>query len=854
MTTTSSNPIWKRLLVQSKIPAGLEALDELAHNLWWSWNHDAMQLFADINPEEWDTSGHNPIALLDRIGYERYQELLADQAFRKRLDGIMEVFRAYMRESPSAKPSIAYFCMEYGIHSSLKLYSGGLGVLAGDYLKEASDSNINMVGVGLLYRYGYFRQALSPHGDQIAHYDAQRFSYLPLTPVRDEQGKWIKVDVQFPERKVYAKVWCAAVGRIKLYLLDADIDENLEGDRFITHQLYGGDRENRLKQELLLGMGGIKALRALQTSPDIYHLNEGHASFINIERLRYLMLEKKLDYASAVEVVRASSLFTTHTPVPAGHDTFQETLLRHYLNFYTESINLPWPEFVALGRINPQDSDEEFSMSHLSARLCQRMNGVSRIHGVVSQHMFSPLYRGFNPDELHIGYVTNSVHLPTWTAIRWKNLYDRHFGPNYITDQANTAFWENIYKVKDEEILEVRKAQKQELVNLLRIRLERKMKEKKEPPGKILTAIQSLDNHTLIFGFARRFATYKRATLIMHNLERLANIVSDPERPVLFLFAGKAHPADGAGQSFIRRIVEVSAQEPFVGKILFLEDYDMDITRAMIQGVDVWLNTPTRPLEASGTSGMKATMNGVLNFSVLDGWWAEGYRTGTGWALTEERTYEHQEFQNELDAETIYHLLETEVIPEYYEVNKKGIPEKWVQRIKKSIATLAPQFTMKRMLDDYFSRFYNKLHESSTRTHKNNYAEAKAIAKWKKLVEEAWPSIELVEISAHDSDNKPLSLGDHFKASITLDLGSLSADHIQVELVFARNQPDGSTDTMETSAMVKERVKSPKGRNFIRFSCDTQVTTSGVFDYGFRMYAYHPALPHPQDFNLVRWL
>jgi alpha-glucan phosphorylase-like protein len=859
-------PQWKRLYIQSKVPNDLAGLEKLANNLWWSWNHDAIRLFEAIDARKWDEVGHNPIALLDTLSYDEYQQLLENKDFMKKFWEVSQRFDQYMNEPKKKQASIAYFCMEYGLHASFKLYSGGLGVLAGDFLKEASDQNINMVGVGLLYRYGYFRQGISLLGEQIAHYDPQRFTYLPLEPVRDQEGHWKKIQIEMPGRVLTAKIWKANVGRIPLYLLDTDIEENTEEDKFITHQLYGGDQENRLKQEILLGIGGIRAINTIGVEPDVYHLNEGHAAFIGLERLRQFAA-RGLSYNESVELIRSSSLYTTHTPVPAGHDSFPEGMMWHYFNEYASAMSLSWEQFIGLGRVNPQDKHEVFSMSHLASKLSQEVNGVSKIHGKVSRDMFHNMYPGFEPEELHIGHVTNSVHYYTWTAERWQQLYAKTFGKELHTHQSEVKLWEKIHKVDNSQIMEIKKLQKKAMISEVKKRLEKNMRDRFESPTKIVETLNSFSENTLIFGFARRFATYKRAALLFRNPERLARIINKPGRSVQFIFAGKAHPADRQGQELIRQIYEISGRPEFIGKVIFLEDYDMNITRMMVQGVDVWLNTPTRPLEASGTSGMKATMNGAINFSVLDGWWAEGYRPDAGWALPEQRAYDNQDIQNELDAETIYSILENEIIPEYYDQDESGVSERWMTRVKNAIAYVAPQFTMKRMMDDYHYSFYDKLYERSQMMRKQNNKKARELADWKAKVQAAWRDIEVVERDVYNFANAPLPLGEEIKASIVLDIGVLSPDDISVEMMIAERK-ENKVKIISAHQMKKQLVKQEKkalagetngdenhgNAQLVKYSCNHKVTVSGVYEYGFRVYPTNDLLAHRQDFSLVSWI
>jgi alpha-glucan phosphorylase-like protein len=570
-------------------------------------------------------------------------------------------------------------------------------------LKEASDTNTDIVGIGLLYRYGYFKQKITSFGEQNAEYIAQNFDKMPILPVRDENNAQLKIMVHFPGRNVFAKIWRVNVGRIVLYLLDTDVDENPEQDRYITSQLYGGDVEFRFKQEMILGIGGIRALHALEVYPDIYHCNEGHAAFIGLERLRILRTKRNLKFEEALEIIRASTLFTTHTPVPAGHDVFDEDLMRVYMSHYPERLKISWEEMMSLGMLHPGD---KFSMSFLAANVSQEVNGVSMLHGKVSQEMFVDLWKGYFAEENHVGYVTNGVHYQTWTAKEWKLLYEKTFGKEFLSDLSNQAHWNKIKDVDDEVIWSIRQKQREKLVTYVRDKVKQNWIRRYEDPKNIVDILENVNENVLTIGFARRFATYKRGDLLFRNPDRLARILNNKEMPVQILFAGKAHPNDKAGQDLIKKIVHMSKLPAFLGKIIFIEDYDISLAKKLVQGVDIWLNTPTRPQEASGTSGMKAVMNGALHFSVLDGWWVEGYREGAGWALPAERTYQNQEFQNELDTQTIYNLLENEIVPLFYKRDENGIPHDWIKFIKKSIGEIAPQFTTKRMIDDYLDRFY----------------------------------------------------------------------------------------------------------------------------------------------------
>ncbi|MCB9316137.1 MAG: alpha-glucan family phosphorylase [Lewinellaceae bacterium] len=843
----------KRIFIEPKLPAGLSPLHELATNLWWSWNHEAIELFHSIDSELFVSVNYNPLALLDELSMEKAQALLDDSVFTKKLKSVYTAFKKYIDEpKDNSQGQIAYFCMEYGLHQSLRLYSGGLGVLAGDYLKEISDRNVNVVAVGLLYRYGYFQQSISLHGEQIHQLEAAKFTQLPILPVRDAQGTWIKVYVNLSGRTVWAKVWELRVGRMSLYLLDTDIDDNNWEDRSLTHQLYGGDNEHRLRQEVLLGIGGVRALKAMKMEPDLYHLNEGHAAFLGLERLANYLRDKHMPFDQALEIVRGTQLFTTHTPVPAGHDSFPESLLRDYLFEFTNTLGITWEQLVALGRVHPGDSNELFSMSHLAIRTSLEVNGVSRLHGEVSQKMFNDLYPEYNYAELYVGYVTNGVHFPTWVASEWLDLYQEIFGKGFLSDQTNRKFWSKIQDVPAQRIMDLRQQLKKRLLDWVRQQLQIDLTRRGENPRTIFEIIKAIREDALVIGFARRFATYKRATLLFSNEKRLADIVNNTDRPVIFLFAGKAHPADKGGQEYIQFIYNTTTNPDFKGKVIFLENYGMEMAKLLTQGVDIWLNNPTRPKEASGTSGMKAVMNGVMNFSVLDGWWCEGYKPGAGWALPEEETYPDPALQNELDAETIYNILESDIIPSFYERDAEGVSERWVSHIKNTIADIAPDFVMSRMLNDYQERFYSKLWTRSRQLKKNNFKALQDLVAWKNKVRAAWDHIEVTALQAPDTFNHALPLGEQFEATVSLNLHALKAADIGVEVVFFRRISETQMEFISRHEL--EALPQNGGSTTATYHCAITLQTAGVFEFGFRMFPKHPMLAHRQDFNLVKWL
>ena len=842
-------PQWKNLTIKSRLPEQLKCLDELAHNMWWAWTYEARNLFKSLDEDLYEKVGHNPVLLLDRLGYDRKEAIVNDKAIMKNVKEVYAKFRAYMDVEPDKnRPSVAYFSMEYGLNQVLKIYSGGLGMLAGDYLKEASDSNVNLCGVGFLYRFGYFTQSLSMDGQQIAKYDAQNFNSLPIERVLDENGNQVVVDVPYLNYQVHALVWQVNVGRIKLYLLDTDNDMNSEFDKPITHSLYGGDWENRLKQEILLGIGGMLMLKKLGITKDVYHCNEGHAALCNLQRLCDYV-DGGMSFNQAMELVRASSLYTVHTPVPAGHDYFDEALFGKYMGGYPGRLGISWDEFIGMGRQNPDDHNERFCMSIFACNTCQEVNGVSKLHGWVSQKMFAPIWAGYFPEENHVGYVTNGVHFPTWTATEWRKVYDKYFDANFMNDQSNESIWHGIYNVADEEIWKTRMELKEKLIKFIRDKFTQQWLRNQGDPAKVVSILERINPNALMIGFCRRFATYKRAHLLFTDLDRLEKIVNDPEHPVLFFFSGKAHPADGAGQGLIKRIFEISRMPQFLGKIIFLEDYDMQLARRLVSGVDIWMNTPTRPLEASGTSGEKAEMNGVVNLSVLDGWWVEGYREGAGWALPQERTYQNQGYQDQLDAATIYTLLENEIIPLYYNKGKKGYSEKWVKVIKNSIATIAPHYTMKRQLDDYFDKFYIKEANRFKKLSANDNRLAKEIALWKEAVAERWDSIRVV-----DKDVKMLVEGGETGVNYTLKYVSDEQgldDAIGLELVTLRPETDGSD--REVYSVHEFKMVGHEGNNY-HFELTYEPDHAGSFRSCVRMFPKNANLPHRQDFCYVKWL
>lgn len=846
-----SAPVWKSVMVSRHLPEALSGLERLSENLWWCWNDSAKSLFKTVDPDIWHKSEHNPREVLDQVSIKRFNQLAEDREFLAELDHVMAEFDAYMEEKAErTDPSVAYFSMEYGLDTSLKIYSGGLGILAGDYLKETSDMNVNLVAVGLLYRFGYFTQKITAYGDQVAEYDAQDFLRIPAKPVLDAEGNWITVKVAFPGRDINARIWKVAVGRTDLYLLDADYEANLPEDRQVTHQLYGGDWENRLKQELLLGVGGIRTLRALGLDPQVYHCNEGHAAFIGLERLREFIQGGNLNFAEALEVVRASSLFTTHTPVPAGHDAFPDDMLGRYIGQYPHLLGISWESMMGLGKIHSWDHEEKFSMSILAANCSQNINGVSMLHGKVSQDIFAGMYPGYLPEELHVSYVTNGVHYPTWAAKEWKTLHATVFGEEFKKHHYDTRCFEGVYRLSDAQVWDVRKILKKELVRIIGSRIADPLLCNHYSPKQIVTIKKTLRDDVLTIGFARRFATYKRATLLFTDLDRLDAIVNNPARPVQFIFAGKAHPADKAGQDLIKQIIEISKQDRFIGKIVFVPGYDISLAKRLVQGVDVWMNNPTRPQEASGTSGEKAAMNGVMHFSVLDGWWVEGYKPGAGWALPRERTYDDQMFQNELDSATIYNIIENEIAPAYYDKDKStDMSHKWISYIKNTVAQVACNFTTNRMLTDYCNQYYIPQASRAAEIIADDYAKARKLAAWKEEVRRCWDNIGVVSYTQPGASYS-LSQSHPLEAEVVLDLAGLKPGDVGVEMLFTTSDRKGKLHIQNLSEF--ELAGFENGVATFRASILPERT--GLYQVATRIYPKNPDLPHKQDFPLVKWL
>ncbi|MFX0558600.1 alpha-glucan family phosphorylase [Maribacter sp. CXY002] len=847
----SNEPIWKSAMVKFRIPKALQDLETLSNNLWWTWHPKVNELFMYIDADLWEAVGHNPIALLTLLDYQRFLELEKDEKFREQLKHMIADFNGYMAskiEKPS--PKVAYLCMEYGLHESLPIYAGGLGILAGDFLKEASDMGTDIVAFGLLYRYGYFKQSLTLQGAQVATYKKQHFTHLPICPVMNSEGNRLIIQLPLRGPMINVQVWKVSVGHIPLYLFDTDIPENGDENKKITHHLYGGDNQNRLKQELLLAISTIELLEILDIHPDLYHYNEGHTAFTALIRIAKLVMGKNLGFDEALEFVKSSTLFTTHTPVAAGNDVFEEDLLRSYQSHLADTVNIPWERILGFGKINASNRNEQFSMSYLAARLSGEINAVSKIHAGVTQKMFSPIWKGLLDEELEIDNVTNGVHYATWTAPQWQQVFIKYFKDDFFDNISNQSYWAKAESIPSQHIIETKKKLKIELIDGIQNRLKNEIRDLHLHAARVYEIFNSLKVNDFIIGFARRFATYKRADLLFRDTDRLSKIVNHSEKPVKFIFAGKAHPADKAGQNIIQRILEVSQRPEFLGKILFVQDYDMDLARLLIQGADVWLNTPERGHEASGTSGMKAILNGTLNFSVLDGWWAEANNAECGWSLPKERIYENQSDQDDLDAETIYNILQHEIIPEYYDINEKGISEKWIARIKKGFVNIAPHFTMSRVLDQYKTNYYAKMYRRVKKMEENNFELTKTYVAWTKKINKEWPKISIVDVQ-FSNDNQSLELGEEFSAEITINLGELLATDIGVELVFAKRSKDGICFKIKEITEL-QLVESKK--NQAVYKGEAIASFTGAFQYDIRFFPKNPMVNHRRNLPLVKWV
>jgi len=838
------------------LPERLQALQKLAYNMWWCWNHEAVSLLRRIDDDLFDAVENSPVKMLGAIDQGRLEELLRDEGFLAHMDRVEAALDNYMtsttwfQETYGAETTcrLAYFSAEFGIHESIPIYSGGLGLLAGDHLKAASDLGIPLTGVGLMYREGYFRQYLNVDGWQQERYPENDFFNLPLIPETKPDGSPLLVSVPFPGREVWARVWRIQVGRIPLFLLDTNIPKNAAEDRNITSQLYGGDNDMRVRQEMVLGIGGIRALRALGKAPTVCHMNEGHSAFCGLERIRILMEEQGLDFQAAKEAVEAGTCFTTHTPVPAGNDVFPPQLIEHYFSSYLPLLKIDRNEFLGMGRQNPRDSNEQFCMTVLALRLANISNGVSRLHGSVSRKMWKNLWPDLPDAEIPIISITNGIHTRSWLAPEMIQLYDRYLGIQWEERPTDHSIWRRVDHIPDAELWRTHERRRERLVAFARRRLKAQLKRRGAPMAEIARSEEVLDPEALTIGFARRFATYKRGTLIFRNLDRLGAIINDKDRPVQLLFAGKAHPRDHGGKELIAEILHIARRPEFRRRIVFLEDYEINLARYMVQGVDVWLNNPRRPLEASGTSGMKVCPNGGINLSILDGWWVEGYAQDNGWAIGAGEEYTDLHYQDDVESRAIYDLLEQEIVPSFYTRTSDGLPRGWLKVMKRSIATCCPVFNTNRMVQDYVEKAYWPSAQRYEKLIADNFGKARNLAQWRKRVAQGWGQIKVDNVEANGVD--PMRVGGQLEVKARINLGAFSPDDVEVQLFH------GAVDSLGEIPKPGTIMMSHNGQHegpIWTYQGTIPCRSSGQHGYAVRVLPKNADLGNPFEPALVCW-
>ena len=839
------------ITVRPHLPERLKGLNEIAHNLWISWNFDAIRLFMRLDYDAWLESRRNPVRMLGLVTQERLEEVAKDDSFVAALDEVLARFEHYLNSPGWYKGSrdgvVAYFSMEYALDVNLPIYSGGLGILAGDHLKTASDLNLPLVGIGLLYRQGYFQQYLNPDGFQQESYPENDWYNLPVSLCKDGEGKPHIVSATVGKMEVAARIWQVRVGRIPLYLLDTNMEENSPDVRAITDTLYGGDREMRIQQEILLGIGGIRALKVLGYESTVSHMNEGHSAFLALEKIRVLMKEKGLTFREAVEAAKPTNLFTTHTPVPAGNERFSLDLMEKYFKAAADDLNLSWSDFLALGREDPDDEEETFCLTVLALKLSAYSNGVSRLHGTISRGMWGRIWPGLSQNEVPIGHITNGVHPYTWIAHDMGDLLDRYLGPDFKNDPTDLEIWNKLDRVSDEELWRTHERRRERLVAFVREHLKKQFARSSMTDAEIAMADEMLTPSALTISFARRFAAYKRGNLLLNDSERLIRLLSDNERPVQLIFAGKSHPADLAGKEMIREIVHFSKDPQVKSRIVFLEDYDMNVARYLVTGSDVWMNTPRRPLEASGTSGMKAAMNGVLNVSVLDGWWAEGYQPDCGWAIGQGEEYSDPQLADEVEGKTLYNLLENQILPLFFDRGRDGLPREWIRRMKASMQKYGHDFSSHRMVMEYATEYYTPAIENRRKIIENDYRRPKALAAYLARIEEQWNE---VSISLPDLEDDGLrKAGEHFTVTASVRLALLKPAEVEVELYWGYLSSVGEIIRPEK---IKMQPTDEKGE-VINYAAEFECRLTGRLGYSARVIPRHPDLVDPLRTGFVKW-
>ncbi len=845
------------------LPERLQALHKLAYNLWWCWNADAVALFRRIDVDLWQQLEHSPVKLLGHTAQERFEKLAKDEGFLAHMDRVEEALNNYMsaptwfQDTYGAEKSarVAYFSAEFGIHESIPVYSGGLGVLAGDHLKSASDLGIPLCGVSLMYREGYFRQYLNIDGWQQERYPENDFFNLPLIPETMPDGSPLTVSVHLPGRDVHARLWRIQVGRVPLYLIDCNIPQNRPADRNITAQLYGGDQHMRIEQEIVLGIGGIRALKAIGKMPTICHMNEGHSAFSVLERIRLLMEEQNYDYPTAFEGVKAGTCFTTHTPVPAGNDAFPAHMMDQYFGEYIKGLKLDRTTFMNLGREKADNEVENFSMTVLAIRMANTSNGVAKLHGVVSRNMWKSIFPELPELEVPISSVTNGVHTPTWISPEIGELYHRYLGIQWEEQPTNFDVWQRVEHIPDAELWRIHERRREKLVLFARKRMRLQLTRRGAPPAEIEAADEVLDPDALTIGFARRFATYKRGNLIFRNLERLSKIVNNPSRPVQIIFSGKAHPKDHGGKELIAQVVQYARRSELRKHVVFIEDYDMNVARYLVQGVDVWLNNPRRPLEASGTSGMKVNCNGGLNLSVLDGWWDEGYLGDNGWAIGrgEEYTKEQEPYQDDVESRSIYDLIEQEIVPAYYTRGNDNLPRGWLKRMKRSIMTNVPVFNTNRMVKEYTETCYIPSYRRHSLLTGNQYLKAAELARWRSRLKEGWGQVQVESVESPNAD--PTHVGAEMLVRARVRLGSFAPEDVEVQLYHGVLDSHGEIAKPGTVVLTPASGPDPSsnGSKVYLYTGKIACRASGYYGYCVRVLPRHASLPNPFEPALLTW-
>ena len=851
--------LFNRITVNPQLPKRIEKLGEISNNLWWSWNTEFLRLFQKIDRDLWEQCGKNPVKFLRRVSQENLERVSKDITFLKEYDKIADNFTNYMNSKNTwfsnkypnnKKDLIAYFSAEYGLDQTIPIYSGGLGILSGDHLKSASDLGLPLVGVGLLYKNGYFNQKINGYGQQETEYHNIDLYDLPINPVKDEKGEDLTIYVKFPKRRLYLKVWQINVGRVKLYLLDSDIPKNNEEDRNVTLRLYGGDQEMRIRQEIVLGMAGVSLLtKYLGLKPTVYHMNEGHSAFLNLEIIKNIIKEKQVSFEVAKDIASSKTVFTTHTPVPAGNDIFPIALVEKYFKDFWSRLGISREEFLKLGMKPGPELDEGFNMGILALKIAGKKNGVSKLHGAVSRELFSEVWPNISPNESPIGYVTNGIHTCTWLAPRLKELYNKYLIPYWQDNMHQDYVWEKIKNIPDDKLWLAHIERKRKLINLVKENTTERLRRSGYGYEEINEIVSKLDPDALTIGFARRFATYKRATLIFKDIERMTQIMNNTGKPVQLIFAGKAHPADKEGQDLIKYIHEVSMMPQFKGKIFLLENYNIAMSRYLISGVDVWLNNPRRPMEASGTSGQKASVNGVINFSVLDGWWAEGYTQNNGWTIGTNAEYDSYEAQDMADSQSMYHTLEEKIIPTYYDRDKNGISKKWLELMKNSIITTGGKYSTARMLVDYTNELYIPLC-NLTKKYYEDIDNVAAYNSWKKDLYVNWKDIKITQ--GNNLDNITMDAGNNIEVACEVQLPNIDIENVSVEVYYGKILENGIVENVSIIPMELQEIDEEHKKYY--FTAKIELTSGGNYGYTFRVMPKHEMLLEPANLDLVKWI